>query len=90
MMFAVVFVAVAPNQVHVLDKVSQILVNIMVQFLFDCTQIHWPFDNVKVIHDVELNWIDWLKEPKCTFLLHYGLEKLCSLFLPSLGSLHFF
>jgi len=48
------------DQIYVITELLAISVNIRIQFIFDGTEIHWLFDDIKIIAYAKLHWIDWL------------------------------
>lgn len=64
MLFSVVSISVTPNKSHIVNKILSLFVDIVVQFLLDGSQIHRLGNDVKVVHDVELHWVDGLVEPE--------------------------
>jgi hypothetical protein len=70
MLLPIVFVAIAPYQVHVIHKMLQRFVHVVAEFLLYRSEVHRLLYYVEVIHNVEFDWVNWFKEPESAFLFH--------------------
>ena len=69
MVIPIVSIAILPNKIHINHKLFRFAIAVMTQFLFNCSQIHWLTDYVKIVHYIEFSWIYWLQEIVCSFQL---------------------
>ena len=69
MVIPIVSIAILPNKIHINHKLFRSAIAVMTQFLFNCSQIHWLTDYVKIVHYIEFSWIYWLQEIVCSFQL---------------------
>lgn len=63
MALAIVFVAVFPNQPHIGNKLLNIGIAVVNNFLTHCSQIHRFSNDLEVIQNVEFDWVNGLLEP---------------------------
>ena len=53
---------VVEDQVHVSHKVLNLLVLVSLQLVLDRLEIHWVFDNGRVVWNLQLHIVDWVSK----------------------------
>lgn len=64
MFFSVVLITIAPNQRHISYKLTRTWITVMTQFSLDRTHVHRIFDDVKIVQNIELGWLNRIMKPK--------------------------
>lgn len=63
-LFSIVRNAVVESELNVCDKLVGFLVIILIQLLFNRTEVHWLCDDSWIVGDAKHVWVDWLvKKP---------------------------
>lgn len=89
MLLSVIFVAVVPDEIHVVCELPNSLVEVMEQLPANRSEVHGFFDHIMVIKNIEFGWVDRLLEPKCSFDSAAHRQHFHGNFLPLLLSARF-
>mmetsp|Transcript_2609 Transcript_2609/g.3805 ORF Transcript_2609/g.3805 Transcript_2609/m.3805 type:complete len:290 (-) Transcript_2609:385-1254(-) len=67
----IIAMAVAKYQSHFIFKLVSVHIFSSLELLEHCTKVHGLLDHIKVVRNVQLDWIHWDVEWPCVLVLHY-------------------
>ena len=67
MLLSIVKITVLKNLPHILHKLIRIGIRIIIKLLLNSTHVHWLRNDIKIVHNTELDRIHRLIKPKRTF-----------------------
>lgn len=89
-LFSIVLNTIVENQLHIIDKLLDVVIHIMIEFFLNCSQVHWLLNDLKVIINAVFCRIDWLLEKVSSLCFRTSCQHSLSGFYPCLLDLDFF
>lgn len=70
------------DELHIIHKVLNFLVLVLLELGFDSVEVHWVLHDEGVVRDLELHVVDWLTEDVGLLVAQEGGEQALGGFFP--------